>query len=60
MRTKMTNELVCPYCGATYDKDEIEYSKKISNEMKCEKCGKIYEYDVHVFYSSWKKGDGND
>ena len=55
----MTNELICPYCGATYNKDEIEYSKKVSNEMKCEKCGKIYEYEVHVFYSSWKKGDSN-
>ncbi len=54
MRTKMTNELVCPYCGAIQDMSEVSI---FSNDkiIECEECDREFEYDVHVFYSSYKK-----
>lgn len=53
MRTMMTNELICPYCGHIHKGSLFFDNKKI----KCGKCGKTYEYDVHIFYSTWKEGE---
>ncbi len=51
MRTKMTNELVCPHCGA---KQEI-YRLPESKITECQKCKKKFEYKIHIFFSTWKK-----
>lgn len=48
MRTKMTENPVCPYCGHMYKGPLLFSDKEI-------KCGKIYEYDFYIFYSSKKK-----
>ena len=55
IRTKMTEDPICPYCGHIH-KGLIFFGNK---ELKCQKCGKIYKYDFYVFYSSWKKEELN-
>lgn len=58
MRTTMTNELICPYCGAIQDMNEVNiFSEDNCRDrvIPCEVCEKEFEYEVHVFYSSKKK-----
>ena len=57
LRTKMTNKLVCPYCGAIQERGlrSIENYSGIYFENKCENCEKDFLFKVNIFYSS-KKG----
>ncbi len=60
MRTMMTNELICPYCGAVQDMDDVKIFSEDNcrdRNISCENCDKEFEYEVHVFYSSKKKGE---
>ena len=62
MRTKMTNELVCPHCGAIQDMSDVKIFSEDNcrdRNISCENCEREFKYEVHVFYSSWKKGDSN-
>lgn len=52
MRTKMTNELVCPHCGAI---QEQLYKLPESKVVECQKCKKKFEYEIHIFFSTWKE-----
>ena len=51
----MSEELICPYCGAVQETHEPD---DISADMcwtQCEKCGKNFWYSVDVTreYDSW-------
>lgn len=58
MRTMMTNELICPYCGEKMEEPAVVNVGEYTNDytlIECENCGEDFLFKVHVFYSSWKK-----
>lgn len=60
MRTKMTTEIVCPYCGARQERGirNIEVYSITYTETECEKCGKEFLFKANIFYSSKKREAG--
>lgn len=56
MRTKMTTEIVCPYCGTRQERGirNIEVYSITYTETECEKCGKEFLFKANILYSSKK------
>lgn len=48
--TEYTNEIVCPYCGNTFD-DSWEIAGNSDgdiSETDCGHCGKPFEFETHI------------
>lgn len=57
MRTKMTEKLICPYCGEPQGKRVTNIKEYTDNYtlIECKNCGKDFLFKAHIFYSSKKK-----
>ena len=52
----MSEELICPHCGAAQETHEPDQISANMRWTQCEKCGKNFWYSVDVTrdYESWE------